>query len=97
MATIERDGLMTTKDAQGNLNLVYLATKKDNIVDLEVATQQDDGLLSSSDKRKFDQLVQSNKYVFGSDENGVYLLETENYTIGSDEDGFYLMTSILLS
>ncbi len=54
MATIEANGILELKDANGNLYLVYPVTKKENIADLEDATTSESGLMSVLDKIKLD-------------------------------------------
>lgn len=54
MATIEANGILELKDANGNLYLVYPVTKKGNIADLEEATTIENGLMSALDKTKLD-------------------------------------------
>lgn len=56
MATIEANGLITMKDKDGNLYLVYPITKKENIEDLSEVTLEESGLMSSSDKSNLDDL-----------------------------------------
>lgn len=63
MATIEANGILEVKDANGNLYLVYPVTKKENIADLENATQTEAGLFSADDKKKLDGIATgANKY-----------------------------------
>lgn len=63
MATIEANGILEVKDANGNLYLVYPVTKKENIADLENATQTEAGLFSGDDKKKLDGIASgANKY-----------------------------------
>lgn len=56
MATTEINALLITKDEDGNIYIIKPVTSKDNIEDLEAATQDVDGLMSAEDKKKLDTL-----------------------------------------
>lgn len=57
MATTEINALLITKDEDGNIYIIKPVTSKDNIEDLEAATQDVDGLMSAEDKKKLDTLI----------------------------------------
>ena len=69
MALIEADSILRGIDENGNPIIMYPATRKDNIIDLERATTEEDGLLPSSDKSKLDKTL----FVLGQDANGIYM------------------------
>lgn len=69
MAVKEKNTIIRTIDENGDSIIMYPATTKDNITDLEEATTIESGLLSSQDKSKLNKVT----YVLGSDENGVYM------------------------
>ena len=71
MATIEANGILEVKDANGNLYLVYPVTKKENIADLENATQTEAGLFSADDKKKLDGIT----IKIAEDEQGFYIVK----------------------
>lgn len=70
MSTIQKGALLNLKDEQGNLYICYPVTTKEQIMDLEEATQTEAGLLGVSDKIKLDSLDISG---IGSDDGGVYI------------------------
>lgn len=65
----EVNAIIRSKDEQGNTIITYPVTTKGNITDLEEATYNESGLLSSSDKAKLDKVT----YTFGSDDKGFYI------------------------
>ncbi len=69
MATNEVNGLLTVKDSNGNLYIVYPITKLENIDGLEMATAISAGLMSAEDKAKLDKI----SYTLGIDDMGVYV------------------------
>ena len=71
MSTIQKGGLLSLKDKNGNLYILYPVTTKENIADLEEATQSVSGLLSPNDKIKLDSLAING---IGSDDGGVYIM-----------------------
>lgn len=71
MATIEANGLLLVKDASGNLYLVKPVTSKENIEDLNDATQTESGLMSIKDKKKLDGITMK----IAEDEQGFYIVK----------------------
>ena len=72
----EDNVLMRSVDENGNAIIMYPATKKDNVIDLEEASATESGLMSSSDKKNLDEMketVDKLSYILGSDENGMYI------------------------
>lgn len=72
----EDNVLMRSVDKNGNPIIMYPATKKDNVIDLEEASASESGLMSPSDKKNLDEMkeiVDKLSYVLGSDENGIYI------------------------
>lgn len=76
MATIEKNAVFAKKDDAGNLNLFYPATKKENVLDLSVATTTESGLMSASDKQKLDGITPQ-EFAFGIDETGPYIMQMQ--------------------
>lgn len=62
-------GLLRSVDNEGNTIITYPITTKDNITDLEEATQNEAGLLGPADKAKLDKV----SYAIGSDDNGIFI------------------------
>ena len=71
MATIEANGLLLVKDADGNLYIVKPVTSKENIEDLNDATQTESGLMSIIDKKKLDGITMR----IAEDEQGFYIVK----------------------
>lgn len=71
MATIEANGLLLVKDAAGNLYIVKPVTSKENIEDLEDATQTESGLMSIADKKKLDGI----NIKIAEDDKGFYIVK----------------------
>lgn len=71
MATIEANGLLLVKDAAGNLYIVKPVTSKENIEDLNDATQTESGLMSIADKKKLDGITMR----IAEDEKGFYIVK----------------------
>lgn len=71
MATIEANGLLLVKDAAGNLYIVKPVTSKENIEDLNEATQAEAGLFSADDKKKLDGIT----IKIAEDEQGFYIVK----------------------
>lgn len=74
----EDNVLMRSTDENNDTVFMYPATKKDNIIDLEEASVNEAGLMSSSDKQNLDNMQKAIEslslyYSIGSDENGIYI------------------------
>ena len=71
MAVSEVNGLLLVKDEDGNLYAVKPVTSKENIEDLENATQSESGLFSAADKKKLDSI----SIRIAEDEQGFYIVK----------------------
>lgn len=69
MAVKEKNTIIRVTDENGDSCILYPATTKENVTDLEEATVNESGLLSSSDKSKLNKVT----YTLGSDEKGIYI------------------------